>query len=61
MKKRAVFKFNGGYPVMLCSKCSATIKYWVDFTEDEKLAFKGEIKLKPQYCDECEEELYFKD
>ena len=61
MKKRAVFKLNGEIPVMLCSKCSIIIKYYTFFTEEEKLAFKGELKLKPQYCDKCEEELYFKD
>jgi primosomal protein N' len=57
MKKRAVFKFNNGYPVLLCSKCSVIIKYHKYFTEDEKLACKGELKLKPQYCDECSEKL----
>jgi len=57
MKHRAVFKLNGGNPVILCSKCSVIIKYWKFFTEEEKLASKGEIKIPPQYCDECAEEL----
>ncbi len=59
MKKRAVFKFNGENSVLLCSKCSKVIKYFKYFTEDELSALKGEIKLLPQYCDDCAEKLGF--
>lgn len=61
MKGKAKFKFNGGNPVLLCSKCSTIIKYWDWFTEDEKKASKGEIKLSPQFCDKCEEERLYRD
>ena len=57
MKGKAKFKFNNGQYAMLCSRCSKVIKEWKYFTEDEKLAFKGEFKLNAQYCDECEEKL----
>lgn len=59
MKKKASFKIKNGLPVLLCSKCSAVIKHYKYFTEEEKLAFKGNLKLKPQYCDECAEKLNF--
>lgn len=55
MKGKIKFKLNGGNPVILCSHCSVIIKYSKYFTEDELLALKGELKLPPQYCDECEE------
>ena len=54
MKSKAKFKFNGGNPVLLCSKCSAVIKYSKYFTEDEWAASKGDKKIPAQYCDECE-------
>lgn len=58
MKAHAKFKvIKKELPVLICSKCSKTIKEWKYFTEDEKLASKGEIKLPAQYCDECEEKL----
>lgn len=56
-KSKAKFKISGEHFVMLCSKCSEIIKYWKDFNEDEKLAAKGELKLKSQYCDKCEEKM----
>lgn len=59
MKHKARFKFNGGNPVLLCSRCSIIIKYWKFFTDEEKLASKGEIKIPAQYCDECEEILKY--
>jgi hypothetical protein len=52
---KAIFKFNGGLGALLCSKCSVIIKTGCDFSELEKKALKGEIKLKPQYCDKCSE------
>ena len=43
---------------------SSCIVYWKVstewkkyFTEEEILASKGELKLAPQFCDECEEKL----
>ena len=54
-KGKAKFKLNGGNPVLLCSHCSIILKYSRHFTDEEWLAVKGEIKLPPQYCDECEE------
>lgn len=58
MKKKIKFKFNGGNPVIVCSICNSIIKYAKDFTEDEKKALKGELKMKPQFCDRCEEKMY---
>ena len=55
MKGKAKFKLNGGNPVLLCSQCSIIIKYSKHFTEEERLACEGEIKLPAQYCDECAE------
>ena len=57
MKGKAKFKLVGGDPVMLCSHCSIIIKYFKHFTEDEKLAAKGSLKIAPQFCDECEEKM----
>jgi len=56
-KGKAKFKLNGGNPVLLCSHCSVILKYSRHFTDDEWLAAKGELKLPPQYCDECAEKL----
>ena len=56
-KGKAKFKLNNGNPVMLCSHCSTIIKYSKYFTDEEWEAAKGEIKLPPQYCDECGEKL----
>lgn len=56
-KGKAKFKLNNGNPVMLCSHCSTIIKYSKYLTDEEWEAAKGEIKLPPQYCDECEEKL----
>lgn len=58
MRNHAKFKvIKKELPVIICSRCSKVIKEWRYFTEDEKLAFKGEFKLDSQYCDECEEKL----
>lgn len=57
MKGKAKFKLNSGHGALLCSKCSAIIKEGRYFTEEEWKAAKGEIKLAPQYCDECEAKL----
>lgn len=57
---KAKFKFSGEQTVMLCSHCSRVIKYWSVFSEEEKLAAKGELKLGHQYCDDCEEKLIYK-
>ena len=52
-KEYAIFKFNGGLGALLCSKCKVIIKTGKDFTEEEKKAIKGYIKLPPQYCEKC--------
>lgn len=53
-KPKAIFKFNNGRGALLCSNCSIIIKTRIDMTDDEKKAMDGEINLKPQYCDECQ-------
>jgi hypothetical protein len=53
MKNKAIFKFNNGNGALLCSKCFVIIKVGKDFNEKERLALKGEIKLKAQYCKKC--------
>jgi hypothetical protein len=53
MKGKAKFKLVAGDPVLLCSKCSKIIKYAKYFSEEDWQAYKGEIKLSPQICDEC--------
>lgn len=53
MKNKAIFKFNNGNPVMLCSDCRTIIKYISDFTEEEKRAMKGHINIGKQYCEKC--------
>jgi hypothetical protein len=55
MAKKAKFKFNSGYGALCCSHCGRTIKEGVHFTEEEWQACRGEIKLKPQFCDVCNE------
>jgi len=60
MKSKAVFKFNGGQGALLCSRCLVIIKIGLDFTEEEIKALKGDIYLKPQYCDKCKPTLVTK-
>lgn len=55
MKCKAKFKTTGGQTVMLCSHCSAVIKYSNVFTEDEWAAAKGKTKIPGELCDVCEE------
>ena len=47
-------KLNGGNPVILCSKCRKIIKYFSDFTEEERNYINSKKRLKAQYCAECE-------
>lgn len=56
-KRKAKFKVVKGVPELICSKCSAVIKEGKYFTEEEYKAFEGEIKLEPQFCDECLEKM----
>jgi len=49
----ANFKYNGGQGALLCSGCRVIIKTGKDFTDEEKKAIKGEIKIPPQYCENC--------
>jgi len=50
---KAIFKLNGGLGALLCSNCYVIIKTGKEFTKEEHQAMKGEVKLKPQYCNEC--------
>lgn len=63
MKHKAKFKNNNGFWSIICSKCGELVKEHFWFTEDEKKACKGELKIPAQYCDVCEEKmnLYGKD
>lgn len=54
-KGKAKFKFNSGMGALCCSHCSGIIKDGTQFTEEEWKAAKGEIKLRPQFCDACKE------
>lgn len=53
MKNKAIFKFNSGNPVLLCSQCGAIIKNSRSFSENEQKACSGKIYLEPQYCNGC--------
>lgn len=53
MRNKAIFKFNGGTPVLLCSQCGVIIKKHYAFTDKEKDAYSGKIYLEPQYCNGC--------
>ena len=58
MKNKLVVKYNGGNPVILCSSCSVILKYWNDFTQEEKdFVNKGGGQAKywqPQaFCPKC--------
>lgn len=57
VKGKAKFKFNGGIGALICSKCGRIIKDGTQFTAEEWLACKGEVKLKPQFCDLCLEKM----
>jgi hypothetical protein len=61
MKGKAKFKFNSGLGALLCSRCGEIIKEGHNFTDEEWQACRGEIKIKPQLCDKCEEKLIYKD
>jgi hypothetical protein len=50
---KADFKYNGGAGALLCAKCRVIIKTGKNYTDEEKLASKGKIKMPPQYCDKC--------
>lgn len=53
----AVFKYNSGLGALLCSRCARIIKTGVEFTEQEWKAARGEVRLPPQICKFCVEEL----
>lgn len=55
MKGKAKFKVLRGKPVLLCSKCDKIIKESKYFTDEDWMAYKEEIKMPAQICDECEE------
>ena len=54
-KEKAIFKFNSGNLALLCSGCHKIIKVGHEFTEDELKACRGEKSIKPQYCENCNE------
>ena len=58
MKGKAKFKIVAGESVLICSQCSMIIKYARHFSDEEKIASKGELKIAPQLCDKCEEKKY---
>jgi NAD-dependent SIR2 family protein deacetylase len=57
MKKKAIFKFNGGLGALLCSRCFVIIKTGNEFTEDEIMGIKGKKHIPPQHCQECRKRL----
>ena len=52
--KTATLKFNNGNGAILCSGCNVIVKD-NNFTEDEKKALIGEIKLEPYHCMDCDD------
>ena len=52
--KTATLKFNNGNGAILCSECNVIVKD-NNFTEDEKKALIGEIKLEPYHCMDCDD------
>lgn len=58
-RAKAYIKFlvlvDGGRGALLCSKCSVIIKTGSSFSYIEKMASMGECKLRPQYCEQCED------
>lgn len=50
---KAIFKFNGGQGVLLCSNCSVIVKTGKDFTEQEWAALQGKGEISSVYCNEC--------
>ena len=55
MKEQAILKFNDGVGALLCSKCMTIISTGHDFTENEWMSMKDNLKLPPQYCKDCRE------
>ena len=50
---KAIFKLNNGNGALLCSNCRTIIKVGYQYTEQERKASKGKVKLEAQYCDKC--------
>lgn len=53
MKKTATIKFNNGNFALLCTSCSKILKVGYEFNEEEVKYAKGEIDIKPMYCNSC--------
>lgn len=51
--KRASFKFNGGYPVLVCGKCGVILKNLKEFTEEETRALWEINTIPARYCEKC--------
>lgn len=52
------FKKKGKQYVIICDKCNSIVKYEKHFTDEEKEAMSGKIKLPAQYCSKCEDLMY---
>jgi hypothetical protein len=52
---RAQFKYNGAAGALICTGCRKIIKTGAKFTPAEWEAFRGEVELGPQYCEQCQE------
>lgn len=60
MATKAKFKLVHDKYQLVCSKCNKVIKYSKQFTDEDWKAQRGEIKMDPQYCLECEEIMKYK-
>lgn len=38
---------------LICSKCRSPIKDLINFNRMERLAFRGKIDMREQFCDKC--------
>ncbi len=53
IEDKCIIKFNNGLGAILCSKCRTIIKTGVDFSEEEKMAMRGNFELPAQFCRNC--------
>ena len=56
LEEKAVFKYNSGKGALLCDNCKVIIKEGKHYSEEEKMALKGNYFLPKQYCEKCKEE-----
>lgn len=55
-ESKAIFKFNDGNGVLLCSTCGKIIKTGREFNEAEANAFDNRGFLPAQYCNSCKDD-----